>query len=323
MANTGATGGIEALWSDNVTCLINVNGTATHAFKLSSANPPTIDAVNWQTQITCGPGQKDAAGNAISGNDVGGYTTLSSQAGDGSYAQNAFTAGTNLRGIEYVYEIGMGLALLDMASLDGATPQYAPPFVPEGDPNFFTGSGQPACIFCHGGGVSNVLHGYATVADKFNYDPAKGFQYITAPNTSTMKSLGSDPNKRSQVASCIANNAFPSGFTTCDPDSQGVDPNQAWDLSSWKQAGVLARMGWTGATNGSGLKALGTAVGQAALTYQFMTTRVISEICPTGTIAAAAQAAIASQAQTNDATPGALGGFATIVASVASNPACY
>jgi hypothetical protein len=82
-------------------------------------------------------------------------------------------------------------------------------------------------------------------------------------------------------------------------------------------------MGWNGPTSGNGLNALGAAVGQASLTYQFMTTRVINEICPTGTIPAATQAAIASQAQNNDVTPGALGGFATIVANVASNPACY
>jgi hypothetical protein len=318
--NTGVNGGINALFSDDVTCLVNVNGTNTHAMKLTAAQ---LAAVNWQTQIVCTPGQQDTAGpTTIPDADTGGFTTLSSAVADGSYAMNAFTAGTNLRGVEYLYEIGLGATLLGMAIPTGASPILAPPFVPENDPNFLVGQGQPACISCHGGGAPNLVHGYATVADIFNFDPTKGFTYIANPTPATMKSLGSNAATRTQVESCITNHTYPTGFTTCDPDSQGNSTSQAWDLSSWKTGGLLASWGWTGATSGTGLKSLGAAIGSSAQMYQFMVQRVIGEICPTGTISAATQNQYAATAQALEATPNGTGAFASIVESVASDPAC-
>ena len=155
--NTGVNTGISGLWSDNVTCLVNSGGTDTSAFLLTATQNAAVD---WQSNIVCTEGQ--TASNAVPGAtkagtqvaipaaDVGGYMTLSLETGDSSFAQNAFTAGTNLRGIEYLYEISTGASLLQMALLDGATPQVVAPFVPENDPNFLVGVGQPACISCTG-----------------------------------------------------------------------------------------------------------------------------------------------------------------------------
>jgi hypothetical protein len=315
VTNTGLTKGISGLWSDNLTCLINVGGTPTDAFTLKGTQ---LEAVNWETQIVCSAGQKDTQNAAvIPPAQVGGYMTLSSAAGDGSFAQNAFTAGTNLRGVEYMYEISMGLTLLQMGILDGASPAQVPAFVPETDPNFLVGSGQPACIQCHGGGVSNLTHGYAAFADFFDYDPTKGFAYIAAPTTTTMKSLGSMAGARANIAKCIANKTPPNAATACNPDSVGlgINSSQAWDLSSWQTGGLLATMGWTGPIKGTGLNSLGAALGQASLVYKFMVQRVVSDICPTGSVSAATQAKIAKQAQATDS-------FAYIVASVASDPSC-
>jgi hypothetical protein len=295
VTNTGVSKGISALWSDNLTCLVNVAGTPTSAFKLSATQ---LEAVNWDTQLVCTAGQKDTQkGATIPAQHVGGYMTLSSSAGDGSFAQNAFTAGTNLRGVEYMYEIAMGLSLLQMGILDGAVPSAVPAFVPEGDPNFLVGTGQPACIQCHASGASNLTHGYAAFADIFDFDPTNGFVYIASPATSTMKSLGSMSGTRSKVASCIANHAFPSGFATCNPDSLGLGTtsSQNWDLTSWQTGGLLSTMGWTGPIKGTGLNALGMALGQASLVYQFMVQRVINDICPTGSVSSATIASIAQK----------------------------
>src|SRR6185437_17130490 len=135
-------------------------GTATSAFKLSSTQDA---AVNWMSQIECSPGQSAMNGNgnggqiAIPSQDVGGYMTSSLHEGDSSYAQSGFLAGTNLRGIEYMWEISMGLTFAQMALQNGATPQVVAPFVPESDPNFLVGNGQSSCISCHGGGAQNIL----------------------------------------------------------------------------------------------------------------------------------------------------------------------
>jgi hypothetical protein len=329
--NTGVTTGISGLWSDNVTCLVDVGGTNTSAFKLTATQ---LAAVNWATQIVCTPGQTGS--NAVPGSgktgtqvaipaaDVGGYMTLSLAPGDSSFAQNAFTAGTNLRGVEYLYEISMGVTLLQLAIQDGATPQVVAPFVPEGDPNFLVGVGQPACISCHGGGAQAVQHGYSTLADLFNFDPTAGFEYVAAPTAATMKSYGSNSATRANVQKCVTNHAFPTGFTTCNPDSIGASTTQAWDLSSWQQGGILQTMGWSANApiSGNGLNTLGAAVGQAALVYQFMTSRVIGEICPLGSVTTATQNSIASEAQTGAIAASHKDSLGYIVASVASDPSC-
>jgi hypothetical protein len=315
LIGSGTTANISKLWSDNATYEISLNGTPTHVMSLT---PAQLAAVNWSTQIVRVPGQTALAepvGNAsptpitIPAKHVGGYLTLSDRPNDNSIAQFGFTAGTNLRGIEAVYEVSMGLTLAEMVVPTGVSAQLAPNFVPEQDPNFFVGTGQPACLSCHGGGASNLTHGYATVANMFDYT-SNGFTFIAAPTTGTMKSLGSNANTRTQVQTCNL-----SQFTTCNPDSNGIDPNQAWDLTTWQQGGLLTQMGWQGAVTGEGLNSLGTAVGQAALTYQFMVERVVSEVCPLGSISAATQATIAQQAQAKDS-------YTFMVASVASDPNC-
>jgi hypothetical protein len=311
LIGSGTKANISQLWSDNSTYLINVNGTNTHAFSLTTAQ---LEAVNWQTDIVQTSGQMavDVNNKAIQipEKHVGGYLTLSNKVGDGSIAAYGLTAGTNLRAIEGIYEITMGLTLPELVVMDGAKAQLVPKFVPENNPNFFVGQGQPACLTCHGGGASNLTHGYATMADIFNFDPSNGLTYIASPTTSTMKSLGSTAGNRSATSTCNMTT-----FTTCNPDSYGADPGQAWDLSTWQAGGLLSQMGWSGPITGEGLNALGQAVGQASLVYNFLVQRVIGEICPLGMIGSAQVANIAAQAQAQDS-------FAYIVATVASDPSC-
>lgn len=311
---------ISTIWSEDATYLVNVNGTPTHVAGLTSAQ---LASVNWLTDLVRQDGQNAKATDgrtiiAIPEKHVGGYVTLSDRASDNSFAMYGATAGTNLRYIEGIWEISTGLQLMDVASTNAPT-QMAPRFVPEYDPNFFQGQGQPACIACHGGGMSSVNHGYATVADTFNFDPNRGFEYIAAPTTSTMKSLASDPNLRNTNAAC---NLAKTPNAACNPDSVGVDPNQGWDLSqTWQASGVLNRMGWTGPTSGQGLNELGKAIGQARIVYEFLTKRIVNEICPLGIFSdedisriAAAANPYASPAGTDDAR--------TIVMMVASQSSC-
>jgi hypothetical protein len=292
-----------------------------------------LAAMNWQDEIVCTPGQ--TASNAtvagktgtqvtIPAADVGGYMTLSLENNDTSFAQNAFTGGTNLRGIEYMYELSTGSSLAQMAILNAdTTTQDVAPFVPENDPNFLVGTGQAACISCHGGGAQAMNHGYSTLVDLFNYDTVGGFEYNAAPTTATMKSLGSGASTRASVASCLSTHSFPAGFTTCTPDSLGASTTQAWDLTSWQQGGLLTTWGWpAGQITGTGLNSLGVALGQSAAVYQFMTQRVIGEICPLGSVSASSQAAIASEAQTGTIAAADKDSLAYIVASIASDPSC-
>jgi hypothetical protein len=311
LIGSGTTANISQLWSDNSTYMINVAGTPTHAMKLSAAQ---LLAVDWKTDLVRVAGQMAVDQNnnpiAIPPKHVGGYLTLSSQAGDGSVAAYGLTAGTNLRAIEGIYEITMGLTLPELVVMDGAKAQLVPRFVPETNANFFVGQGQPACLTCHGGGASSLNHGYATMADVFDFDPNNGLTYIAAPTTGSMKSLGSTPNNRANTLTCNL-----AKFTVCNPDSYGADTQQTWDLSTWQAGGLLSTMGWKGAITGEGLNALGAAVGQASLVYNFLVQRVIGEICPLGDIGSAQRASIASQAQAQDS-------FGYIVAQVASDPSC-
>ena len=167
-----------------------------------------------------------------------------------------------------------------------------------------------------------MTHGYSTLVDLFNYDTVPGLEFIAAPKTATMKSLGSNTATRTNVANCLSTHSFPAGFTTCNPDSLGASTTQAWDLTSWQQGGLLASWGWTGAVTGTGLNALGVAVGQASIVYQYMVSRVIGEICPLGSVSAASQAAIASEAQTGALAAADKDNFGYIVASIASDVSC-
>jgi hypothetical protein len=311
LIGSGTTANISQLWSDNSTYMINVAGTPSHAFGLSAAQ---LAAVDWRTDLVRVAGQMAVDQNnnpiAIPAKHVGGYLTLSNKVGDGSVAAYGLTAGTNLRAIEGIYEITMGLTLPELVVMDGAKAQLVPRFVPEINPNFFVGQGQPACLTCHGGGASSLTHGYATMADIFDFDPNNGLTYIAAPSTGSMKSLGSNANNRQNTLTCNL-----AKFTVCNPDSYGADPGQAWDLTTWQAGGLLSQMGWKGAITGEGLNALGAAVGQASLVYSFLVQRVIGEICPLGDIGSAQRANIASQAQAQDS-------FGYIVAQVASDPSC-
>jgi hypothetical protein len=314
LIGSGTPASIKNLWTQNATYVVSnasTGNTQKHILDLTSAQ---IASINWQTDLVQVAGQNadDGAGNtiAIPAMHVGGYLTLSDRVGDGSIAEYGLSAGTNLRAIEAVYEITMGLTLPQMVIMDGAKAQLTPRFVPEQNPNFFVGQGQAACMSCHAGGASNITHGYAVFADKFDFDPTNGLTYFATPTTNTMKSLGSNSGNRSKVATCNL-----ATFPTCNPDSYGVDPNQGWDLTTWQTGGLLTQMGWQGPVVGQGLNALGLALGQAQLVYQFLTQRVINEICPLGSISSAQIASIASAASTKD-------NFGYIVAQVASDPSC-
>ena len=322
----GASGGvapsISTIWSENATYLVNVvSGTATVAARAASLTPAQAANVNWATDLVRVDGQSaraPAGGTTpIPLKHVGGYTTLSDRANDKSFAMYGATAGTNLRMIEGIWTISTGLTLVDVQS-SAARPQDVPRFIPQYDPNFFVGQGQSSCISCHGGGFSSLTKGYSAVADVFDYTN-NGLVYIATPTVATRKSLGSDPQKRQANSNC---NLSATPTPVCNPDSLGADPNNAWDLlATWSSTGVLLRMGWTGATSGEGLNALGAAIGQASIVYTYLTKRIIKEICPMGLITEKEAAAIGARANPYAPTPGT-DDVRTIVAAVASHPSC-
>jgi hypothetical protein len=315
---SGTSASLSSIWSENATYLVTVTRagapTTVHAADLTTAELATVD---FRSAISRQAGQNAIDQNkvaiAIPPQHVGGYVTLSDRANDTSLAMYGATAGTNLRYIESIYEIAFGDSLTQMASTGtDVMEQNAPRFVPLGDPNFFRGQGgQAACISCHGGGAPSLIHGYSTVADIFDFDPNNGFTYIAAPTTGSMKSLGSNQNNRSKVLTCNFTT-----FTTCNPDSVGASPTQAWDVGAvWQNSGTLTRWGWKGPLTGSGLNALGTAIGQSTGIYTWFTKRVINEVCPLGSLRDSDIAAIAAQGQATD-------DIRTIVAAVASSPSC-
>jgi hypothetical protein len=310
---------LSTIWSENATYLVNRGGTPVHAADLSAADLASVD---WATDLVRTEGQTavDLDGNPVTipAKHVGGYATLSDRANDNSFAMYGATAGTNLRYIEGIWEISTGLQLMDVASTNALT-QNAPRFVPQYDPNFFQGKGQPACLACHGGGMSSLNHGYSTLADTFNFDPEDGFQYIASPTTATMKSLASDPDLRDDNATC---NLSRKTLPVCNPDSIGADPNQGWNVSTtWSEMGVLGRMQWTGPTAGQGLNELGQAIGEAGIIYEYMTKRVVNEICPMGMFTADDVTRIA-RAANPFVTPAGTDDIRTIVAMVASHASC-
>ena len=310
---------ISTIWSENATYLVNVNGTPTHAASLTPAQLVTVD---WMAMLTQQQGQNAKDTNnapvAIPQKHVGGYATLSDRPGDNSFAAYGATAGTNLRFIEGIWEISTGLGLIDFASSNSLT-QDTPRFIPQYDPNFFVGTGQPACISCHGGGLPAVPHGYSAVADTFNFDPTNGFTYIATPTTATRKSLGSDPTKRATNLAC---DLAATPTAVCNPDSTGVDPNNGWDVGkTWQATGVLNILGWKGPTTGQGLNALGAALGQASIVYENLVKRVVTEVCPMGTFTVSDVKGIAAAANPY-ATPAGTDDIRTIVAKVASNASC-
>lgn len=306
---------LSTILSENATYLVinPSNGQAVHAASLSTSQLASTD---WSQLVRVG-GQQDAVGTYIPVQHVGGYTTLSDRANDGSFAIFAATAGTNLRMIEGIWEISTGLTLLDVASTS-ATVQQVPRFVPEYDINFFQGQGQPACISCHGGGFSSMNHGYAAVANLFDVT-GKGFVFIANPTTSTMKSLGSDAGARRTNLAC---NLTRTPTPVCNPESPDVDPQQGWDVSqTWADTGVLTTMGWKGPKQGQGLQALGYAIGESWIFYQYFTQRVIRELCPLGGFSSLDINRIAAAANPWADPPGS-DDLRTIVASVAASPGC-
>ena len=134
-----------------------------------------------------------------------------------------------------------------------------------------------------------------------------------------MKSLGSDVALRAPAATC---DLTVKPTPICNPDSQGVDKNQAWDVgTTWLQTGVLDKMGWRGATTGMGLNELGAAIGKASIVYEQMTKRVIREVCPMGAFTAEDVSRIAASADPN-AQPAGSDDVRTIVAKVAAHESC-
>ena len=324
---------LSTIWSENTTYLVGVGTTsAIHAASLTAAE---LSGIDWSASLSqvqgqmvtsyASPGTSDNGSNgtfthgtALPAKHVGGYVTLSDRTSDTSFAMYGATAGTNLRFIEGIWEISTGAALLDVASTS-ALPQNAPRFTPEYDPNYFHGQGQTACIACHGGGMSSLNHGYSAIADVFNFDAKNGLTYYPAPDTGSMKSLGSDPTKRAANATCNLNST---PTPVCNPDSVGADTNQGWDLTAtWQATGVLSSWGWTGSTSGQGLNELGAAIGQASVVYVNFTKRVINEICPLGTFTDAEISSIAATANPF-AQPAGTDDIRTIVAQVASQQSC-
>jgi hypothetical protein len=322
VGSAGITPSLSSIWSDNSTYLVNVGGTQTHAAALT---PAQLAAVNWMTDLVKVAGQNAKAvnGNAVTTvaipvKHVGGYVTLSDRANDNSFAQWGATAGTNLRMIEGIWQIATGLTLVDTMS-SNALVQDVPKFIPQYDPNFFQGQGQAACIACHAGGMASLNHGYSTVADLFDFSATNGLTYIATPTTATRKSLGSDAAKRNGVNTCNLVNA---PTTVCNPDSIGVDANQAWNVSTtWGPMGILTTMGWQGPTAGQGLNELGSALGQAGVIYKNFVRRVVNEICPLGDLTQADVSRIAAAANPF-AMPKGSDDIRTIVAMVASHPSC-
>jgi hypothetical protein len=311
----GITPRISTIWSEYATYLVlspSGNGMV-HAADLSDQDLAIMD---W-TQMQRLGGQQDSNGVFFPVQHSGGYTTVSDRSNDTSYAEFGLTAGTNLRMIEGIWEIATGLSLLDVSSASAAT-QQVPRFVPEYDPNFFHGQGQPACISCHGGGMTSLDHGYATVANVFDFK-GDGLIFIPNPTTNTMKSLGSDPRQRNRNLVCDLS-ATPT--PVCNPESADVDPNQGWDVSKvWDGSGVLKTMGWKGPVTGNGLQALGYAIAQSWIVYQFFTQRIVAELCPLGTFATTDINRIAATANPWADPPGS-DDVRTIVAQVAASPGC-
>ena len=205
LVGSGTTANISKLWSDNSTYLITGVSGATGPMHVLSLTQAQLANVNWTTNLVQVSGQTanalDSKGNAtlvtIPAMHVGGFMTASDRPGDFSIAQYGFTAGTNLRAIESLYEVSMGLTLPQLITMNGVKAQLAPRFIPGQDPNFFVGQGQPACLSCHGGGAASLTHGYATLADLFDFDNNSGgdgliYQDPTTVATQDRKSLGSN-----------------------------------------------------------------------------------------------------------------------------------
>jgi len=305
---------ISTIWAESATYKVTLpGGDVVHAADMSDDDIANVD---WRQMVRSG-GQQDANGVFLPVNVVGGYTTLSDRANDSSFAIYGATAGTNLRFIEGIWEIATGLSLTDVSSVV-ASPRQVPRFVPEYDPNFFQGQGQAACISCHGGGMSSLNHGYATVANVFDVT-GDGFVYIPNPTVGTMKSLGSTANQRSRVQAC---NLSRTPMPVCNPESPDVDPQQTWDVSQvWQQSGTLHAMGWMAPMQGQGLQTLGFAIGQSWIVYQYLTSRVIAELCPLGTFSTTEINRIAGTANPW-ADPAGSDDFRTIVAQVAASAGC-
>lgn len=315
----GATASISKLWSDNMTCLVkNSTGAMVHVGDLT---PTELNTIDWRSALSCSAGQMAIDASTanimnvtptkitIPAKHVGGYVTLSDRIKDNSLAEIGASAGTNLRYIENIWMVATGMDLLSFASTE-ARPQNVPRFVPENDAHFLVGNGQTACIACHGGGLAALNHGYATLADLFDFDPNVGLTYNTAPTIGTMKSLGSNPNKRQDTLNCTKANVI------CNADSSGAAPDQSWELAStWGARGTLTQLGWNAPTSGQGLNSLGAAIGKAGIVYTNFVKRVIREVCPLGAVSAPDLAQINSIAQTSD-------DIKLVIAKVASNVAC-
>jgi hypothetical protein len=321
VGGAGAKPSISTLWSENATYAVNINGTST---RVAAMTPAQIASVNWLQDMVRVDGQRvrDAAtANAtvtLPPKHVGGFMTLSDRINDRSFAMNTATAGTNLRMVAGMWTIATGLEVIAAASTQ-AKVQDVPRFVPQNDPNFFRGQGQPACISCHSGGMASLSHGYSTFADIFDFDATKGLVYIANPTTNTKKSLGSDPAKRAGIAAC---NLVTAPKTDCNPDGTEAFANQKWDVKLvWEDTGMLSRMGWRGATSGEGLNTLGAALGKADIVYEFLAKRVAKEVCPTGDISEEDLKAIGATANPL-AKPAGTDDIRTIVAHVASHPDC-
>jgi hypothetical protein len=293
---------ISGIWSDNSTYLVRVvRAGVTSNVSAFNLTPAEMQSVNWLTDIVQVPGQQgrnqaNTAATAIPAQHTGGYTTLTSTGMDNSFAQHGLRAGTNLRMIEGIWEVATGLSIVDFASAD-ADAKYAPRFIPSNNINFFRGQGQPACITCHGGGISSITKGYSAVADIFDYNDTNGLIYINAPTIATRKSLGSDSGKRQAISTCSPT-AVPKADCNDFNSPAALLPDQGWDVSlTWQDNGKLAALGWNAPVSGNGLNSLGQAIGKAGIIYKNLAYRVMREVCPLGSFTDAELSAVASDTQ--------------------------
>src|SRR5690606_13863628 len=112
---------ISKIWSNNVSCMVRrTNNTLVRADQLNANDLATID---WRTALECTPGHDafplcgadNAARVPIPEKHVGGFTTTSMANNDLSFAQNGFTAGTNLRFIYSYWAVATGMEIIEFA----------------------------------------------------------------------------------------------------------------------------------------------------------------------------------------------------------------
>jgi|GEM_PF-6779151 len=254
---------------------------ATTAFDL-----PANENLDLRTALVCTTAQSainPGAGNTrtpLPANEVMGMFTAE---GVGSFAENAYTAGTNLRvpqmwmkstfgrtpsHLNYddpLFLSARGFELADLRS-SSYSDQYVGPFLTRNPSNLGITEFQNNCVSCHG------LH-HSMVPCR-NWDYTNGsLSYNTNPNdanpnTANTKCVGSDPANTRAI--------YPNGFIRRD---------NCWNLTF--TAAAAADLGFTGVRTGCGLNELGTEWSKIDRVYVHFVERILTGnngVCPGITI---------------------------------------